>query len=62
MDNKNRNSSFDRLQDAGLNPDWLDQTAEVFDQWRQKLAAVNDADLGQDDLNTLYQRFAQDRD
>ena len=59
MDNKSKKSPVDRLKDAGLNDMFINQTAQTFDHWRQTLAAIDDQDMGQDDLNTIYKRYVQ---
>lgn len=59
MDTKIEKSPIDRLKDAGLDDKFINQTGQTFDHWRQTLAAIDDHDLGQDDLNTIYKRHVQ---
>ena len=59
MDNKIKKSPVDRLKEAGLDDRFISQTAQTFDHWRQTLAAIDDQDLGQDDLNNVYKRHVQ---
>ena len=59
MDKNTKSSPIERLIEAGLDDKFISQTAQTFDHWRQTLAAIDDQDLGQDDLNTVYKRHVQ---
>lgn len=59
MENNTKQLPIERLSEAGLDDRFISQTAQTFDHWRQTLAAIDDHDLGQDDLNTIYKRYVQ---
>ena len=59
MDNNTKSPPIERLIEAGLDDHFISQTAQTFDQWRQILAAIDDQDLDQDDLNTIYKRHVK---
>ena len=56
MEKSSAQSPLDRIKSAGVDSDIIARTKTTFDHWRQVLDAIDDHDLGQTDLNTVYKR------